>query len=122
MNLQSIAAAAVGAVNPSVLVTIQSSSGYTTADDGKRAPTYTTSTGYAQIQPLQYNDLVQLDGLNIQGVKQKIYVSGHLHGVIRAFNAGGDIVILPDGTKWLVSLVLEAWPTWTTAAITLQSG
>lgn len=74
-----------------------------------------------QVQALQYRDIQMLEGLNIQGVERAIYVSGRVDGVIRPDNKGGDLIIMPDGTVWLVSLVLEYWPTWCKFAVTRQN-
>jgi hypothetical protein len=77
----------------------------------------------AQIQPMTYRDLQQLDGLNIEGLRWKIYMSGQLDGVIRKENKGGDIVQIAAGRhrgEWLVAQVLEQWKDWVCAAVTFQ--
>lgn len=123
MNLHGLVAPAVGAVNPLVTVTIKPSAGYTTAADGSRVPAYGPSiTAQGQLQALQYNDIYQIDGLNLQGVRRKLYLNGNWNGVIRVDQKGGDLVVLPDGTVWLVAFVFEYWPDWCSLAITLQDG
>lgn len=126
MNLHAIVSGAIGAVNPFITVTIQPSTGYTTSADGTRVPSYgTTVTTSAQKQPLQYNDIQQLDSLNIQGSRCKLYVNGSLNGIVRATGEGGSVVTLPDGSIWLVAVVTEDWGTptgWTAALCTLQNG
>jgi hypothetical protein len=85
----------------------------------------TSLTVLAQIQALTTRDLRQMEGLNTQGEMRSIYVSGTLNGVVRVLLKGGDLVIFPDGTVWLVSLVPEPWSTtagFTKAVITLQDG
>ena len=88
-----------------------------------------STTGYAppatvmaQIQALSYNDIIQADNLNIQGVRRKMYIQGEVDGLVRPNNKGGDLVLLPDGSTWLVAMVDEHWPDWTAAIITLQNG
>lgn len=79
----------------------------------------------AQVQALSGHDLRQIEGLNLQGTLRAIYVSGSLQGVVRPLMLGGDLVILPDGTVWLVTVVGEPWMTsafWTKAILTLQNG
>lgn len=121
MNLHQLVSGAIGAVNPFVLATIQSSTGYTTNPDFTRVPTYATFTNVpVQVQALSYDEIKQLDGLNIQGVRRKIYLNGDWSSLVRTAGKGGDLVTLPDGTVWLVALVFEHWPDWTSAAITQQ--
>lgn len=79
----------------------------------------------AQVQPLTYKDLMQLDGLNQGGDRKGLYTNGDLNGVIRVQVKGGDLIDLPDGTRWLVNQQLEGWAVtagWTKVAMTLQNG
>jgi hypothetical protein len=79
----------------------------------------------AQVQPMTFKDLQILDGLNINGEKKAIYINGRIDGVIRVALKGGDLVILPDGTIWLVVQALEDFADtagWTKAAMVLQNG
>ena len=123
MNLHGIVSGAIGTVNPLVPVQIKVSTGYVTADDGTRLPGYAPpATVMAQIQALSYNDIIQADNLNIQGVRRKMYIQGEVDGLVRPNNKGGDLVLLPDGSTWLVAMVDEHWPDWTAAIITLQNG
>jgi hypothetical protein len=97
------------------------SRGHTTADDGTQTPAYAPPVDrWGQVQSLQYNDIMQLAGLNIQGEKRAIYIEGQLDGLVRAENKGGDLITTRDGRVWLVVLVLEHWPDWTKVAVTLQ--
>lgn len=78
----------------------------------------------AQIQPLTKYDLMMLEGVSMNGEKNAIYVNGAVDGIVRVKIKGGDLVITPDGRKWLVVQNLEGWnPTagWTKAAIVLQN-
>jgi hypothetical protein len=122
MNLHSIAAPAVAAINPLTIATLRASTGSTTAPDGKRVPSYAAPVNVAcQVQSLQYNDILQLDALGIQGSKSKIYVNGRWEGIIRPDRRGGDLITMPDGRVYLVTLVLEDWPDWCCVAVTLQT-
>ena len=123
MNIFSIAHAAVSAVNSLVTVSIRASTGYTTNPDGKRVPAYADPVSVkARIEPMQYNDIVMADSLNIQGVRSKIYIFGEIDGVVRAKSKGGDLITLPDNTVWKIAVISEDWTQWTCAIITMQNG
>jgi hypothetical protein len=126
MNLHSIASGAVGAINPLVIATIQQSTGYVDADDGTQVPSYAAPVNVqVQSQPLTFSDLRQLDGLNIQGIKKALYLTGVWRGLVRTAKKGGDLVTMPDGSIWLVVLELENWSDtsgWCKVACTLQNG
>lgn len=109
MNLHAVVAPLISAVNPWLAATIRRSAGYATADDGTQIPAYTTSKVRAQVQALTYDDLRQIDGLNIQGERRAIYLDGSWDGVVRVDGRGGDLITLPDGSVWLVAQVLEDW-------------
>ena len=123
MNLHAIVSGAIAAVNPMIVVGIQRSSGYTKDSSFRQVPQYSASVPTsAQVQPLTYKELEQLDGLNLQGTRKSIYINGAVAGAVRAAEVGGDLVTMPDGSVWLVVLIFEQWPDWCKAAITLQNG
>lgn len=123
MNLHGIVSPIIAAVNPMIVCQVRRSAGSTTSGDGTRAPTYgSPSSITCQLQSLQYRDVAMIDGLNIQGDKQKIYVSGAVAGTVRAGRQGGDLITLPDNTVWLVVVVLEKFPDWCSFGIVLQNG
>ena len=124
MNLHSIVGPCVAAVNPWLTASIQRSTGYTTADDGSRVPTYQTASVKAQVQALTYSDLQQINGLNIQGERRAMYLDGSWDGVVRVDGRGGDLITLPDGSVWLVAQVLEDWSStagWVKVCVTRQN-
>lgn len=85
----------------------------------------TIMTIMAQMQPLSWGDLQQLDGVNLGGAENALYVNGDLNGIVRVRLKGGDLVTLPDGSVWLVKQSLESWSFtagWTKAVIALQDG
>lgn len=131
MDLRGIANQASDVVNPNIIVSVQTSNGYTIGAGQRQVPQYNSAvTGPAQVQALDSSDLKQLDGLNIQGAIRAIYLRGALAGVIRPDSKGGDLVMIPSGIgvppaligNWLVTKVLESWPLWTKAVITKQGG
>jgi hypothetical protein len=124
MNLRGIANGATRAVNPNIAATVSVSAGTITNPDGSRVPKFDQLPFSAQVQALQYNDMVHLDGLNIQGIRRAIYLNGSIDGINRINKKGGDIVTIAKGANagsWLVALVLEQWADWCKVAVTLQA-
>ena len=123
MNLHSIVAPIIAAVNPMISATWQQSDGtYTTSASGQRTPNYTTTGNVQlQVQALSARDLAHLDGLNIQNVTRKVWANGSLQGVNRTTGQGGDLLTF-GGQVWLVTLVFETWSQdgWCSAGLTLQ--
>ena len=126
MNLHSIVSSAIASINPFMNVSVQTSLGSTMQPDGTQAPAYAAPMSVvAQVQPITSTDLRRLEGLNLNGTQKAIYLNGSVDGVERVNLKGGDLITLPDGTVWLVSMILEAWSDtagWTKAAMTLQNG
>lgn len=122
MNLHGIVAPAIGAVNPQVWVSIQVSAGYTTRDDGTQIPVYLRAVRrLAQLQPMSNRDLRQVEGINLQGNPQSIYIQGKVDGLLRVDKKGGDLITTDDGKVWLVVQPLEQWPDWCKVVVTLQN-
>jgi hypothetical protein len=120
IDLRAISNNAIQSINKDVAVSVLKSTGYIIGAGAKQVPSYAAPIpGLAQLQALSGNDLKQLDGLNIQGVKKAIYFKGVLSGIIKPNSLGGDVVHI--GTeKWLIVQVLENWNTWTKAVIVYQ--
>jgi hypothetical protein len=81
-------------------------------------------TVLAQVQPLASGDLRHMDALNLQGSHRAVYVGANIRGVVRFALRGGDLVVLPDGSSWLVNHLMEPFfdtAGWQKAIITLQS-
>jgi len=119
LNLHGIVSGAIGAINPQRAIMVLQSTGYTTADDGTQMPTYRTLNVSGQIQDLSGKDIMRLNGLNIQGVMQKAYLTGNFEGVFRVLGKGGDLLKF-GGRTYLVTVVLERWPDWVCVALTMQ--
>jgi hypothetical protein len=131
MNLHSIVAPVIAAVNPMVPCSVQISNGNVNSADYTPIPSYKPAVIIqGQVQSLTFRDIQQLDGLNLQGTRRAIYLLGDVEGLVRPDNKGGDLITLPDGTIWLVAMVLESWlqnndataPGWVKVAVTLQNG
>lgn len=121
MNLHAIVSGAIGSVNPFVPLTVRVSTGFTVNPNFTKTPTYSDIAIVGQVQALSANELFQLEGLNIQGEKRKVYVNGQYNGVVRVAQKGGDLVTMADGSKWKIVIVFEYWPDWCTFAMTLQN-
>ncbi len=79
----------------------------------------------AQVQPLTGGALRRMDALNLQGSHRSIYFNADVKGIVRVGLKGGDLVILPDQSIWLINQLQEPW--YSTAGlqhavITLQKG
>ncbi len=126
MNLHGIAAPYVGAVNPQIPVSVRFSDGYTKDSSFKQVPAYSAPVPLlGQVQPITTRDLMQLEGINLGGVRWKIYLSGELDAVVRVERKGGDLVTISTGRHqgvWLVVQVIEQFPDWCCAAIAQQDG
>ena len=123
MNLLSIASGAINAANPARPIVWRSSLGDTVSSGNfKPVPSYAAPvTLSGQVQALQYKDLQQLDALNLQGTRRKVYLYGVKDGVVRSLSKGGDLLTDEDDNVWLVAQVLEQWPDWCSVAVTLQN-
>lgn len=80
-------------------------------------------TVQGQVQAMQYKDLMQVDSLNLNGTRRKIYLYGASNGVVRTSLKGGDLITDPNNQVWLVAMVIEQWAIdWASVATTLQNG
>lgn len=130
MNLRGIVNGVTSTVNQNTAAQLLRSTGYGTANSGKRTPTYAEPVdAQVQVQALSAKEVQHLDSLNIQGVLRKVYLYGDWLGVYRPGNQGGDIftfgpTVRADlaNTTWLVVQVLETWADWCSLAVQLQKG
>lgn len=127
MNLHAIVSGAIGVINPPILCVIQISTGYTIQADGTQTPNYQMFIDVpADVQALSYSDLMKIAGLNIQGTRRKIYLTGNFEGLNREAQKGGDLIQMPSlpgfsgPTTWLVAMVSEWWQDWCAVIVTLQ--
>lgn len=121
MNLHAMVAPAIAVVNPTIYGQIKRSTGYTTAADGTRIPTYAVIDNVPmQVQALSNDELRQLEGLNLQGNKEAVYLYGQYAGLVRVNQQGGDLLLF-SGNTWLAVTVLENWPDWTKLAVVMQN-
>lgn len=127
MRLRPLANSVTSVINNNQDINWLQSYGFTTDAAGKRSAGYAPATIIsAQIQPLSGSDLRHMDGLNIQGVMRSVYMYGNIQGVVRADQKGGDMLQFPeipggDQRNWIVTQVMETWPTWCRVIVTLQA-
>lgn len=120
MDLHSIAAGAIGAVNPFVSAQYWKATGATTNPDGSRVATYAAPvTVSIQMQELSFKELQQAQNLNLQGIVRTAYLKGSAYGVNRVAGTGGDKIVF-QGQTWLVVAVPESWPDWCKVMVQLQ--
>ena len=85
----------------------------------------TSLTLLAQAQAMSTRDLRQVEMLNLSGDMKAFYVNGALNGGVRVQLKGGDVLVLPDGSVWLTTIVSEPWAItagWTKLIAVLQTG
>jgi hypothetical protein len=119
MNLHEIVSGAIGTVNPHIPATLKTSTGYVTADDGSRTPTYAQKNGMLQVQGLSERELRQMNGLNIAGILRKVYLDGDWHTMVRDTGDGGDLFVF-DTHTWKIVHVMETWPDWSHVIVAQQ--
>lgn len=109
MNLRALANSLTQMINPNVPITWERSTGYTQDQStGVRSNTVSASKLIGQVQPLTTGDMQLLDGMNLQGVHQAVYLNAQSSAVIRGQLKGDDAFII-RGQIWRVIATPEAW-------------
>lgn len=126
MNLRKIANSATRRINRNIEISWEKSTGYTINEDFEQVPAYATGKVWANVQPVEGDDLKMVEALNIQGTMRKVYLYENAQGVVRVDDKGGDLLIFPEvpnapDRTWLVSHVIETWPHWSSVIVTLQN-
>lgn len=127
LNLHGMVRGVITAVNSDITGTLRRSTGYTTAPNGTRTPTYSDTTGRIQVQALSSTELKHVNDLNIQGVIRKVYLYGDWGGPIRADATGGDLLVFPrvkggPNATWKIVTTFETWTDsgWCAVGVVLQ--
>ena len=123
MNLHGIAAAAIGAINPFIPVSIRVSAGATEDDSGRPIKAYAAPlAAMGQKQPVSGREIERFNQQGIQGVACKMYLNGNYEGMFRVLGKGGDMIDIPgEGQTYFVASVMERWPDWCCVALTMQN-
>ena len=121
MSLHDLVANVICTVNPMMTCQLYASTGNTPVAGGKSVPTFAAATNViAQVQQLTASNLKHLAEMGMSGITRRVWCDTILHGVDRAAGLGGDKLVLPDGTIWLVVAVPEVWPDWCSALLQKQ--
>lgn len=111
MNLHSIASSATSIVTPFIPATILKNTGYTTAGDGTRVPSYECYNVSIQSHAAKGDMIKYLNNVGWQGAFRNVYINGDWQGINVASQTGGDMIKF-SGYEWLIVHVIEAWPEW----------
>lgn len=127
MDLHSMVARGIGAVNPLIqAVYLKSAGAAPTNEDGSQLPIYWAPEPLTvDVQAASGQDLQHVDNLNMQGVYRKIYLRGNAQGIVRTDMKGGDLFYFPQVKggalcRWLVASVPETWSDWSCVIVCLQ--
>ena len=121
MSLHDLVANAICGINPMMTCQWYKNTGATSAADGSVTPTYNAAVPIScQVQQLTDADIKHIQDQNLSGISRKIWSDKILTGIDRAVGLGGDRIILPDGTIYLVVQVIETWPGWCSALLQKQ--
>ena len=120
MDLRSMVNSSVQVINEDIESDYYESTGYTVDESFNQVPSYNGPIPVMlQVQALDKQALKHIDGLNIQGTFRQFYISEIVQGVNRIESKGGDKFIIGCQT-WLVTKVLETWPSWSKVVGVLQ--
>lgn len=126
IDVRGIANRAIQPVNPNIPAIYFRSQGYTTNPAGKQIPAFQPGAGVIiQLQAMRGSDLKHIENYNQQNVYRNVRMWGYTQGLVRTDSRGGDILQFPESPgdvnqTWLVSAVLENWPTWSSLIVCLQ--
>jgi hypothetical protein len=121
VSLHDLVANLIGAINPQMTCQWYKNTGIVTAIGGVVAQSYSPAVPIqCQVQQLTAADIKHMQDLNQSGITRKVWCDQILTGIDRAAGLGGDRLVLPDGTIWLVVQVVEVWHDWCSATICKQ--
>ena len=121
MSLHDLVANAISGINPMMTCQWYKNTGTSSAAGGIVTPTYNTPLAIScQVQQLTAADIKHIQDQNLSGISRKVWCDQILTGIDRAAGLGGDRLILPDGTIYLVVQVIETWPDWCSALLQKQ--
>lgn len=110
MSLHDIVSGVISTINPMMTCQWSQNTGISTAADGSVTPSYNPAVSVScQVQQLTAADIKHMQDTNQSGITRKVWCDQVLTGIDRAAGLGGDQIVLPDGTVWLVVQVFETW-------------
>lgn len=119
LNLHSVSSGALNGLFPMKMAIVRRFSGMTQGADYSRTPTYDEHPEKVRVTALSQKELEHMFDQNVQGILQKVFLSGYWEGVDRRNSKGGDLIVL-DGVTWLVVEVLAAYPKWSAVCVQKQ--
>lgn len=129
LNLHAIAAKAVNLAHPNVRAVLYRNTGQNVMADGSVKPDYAAGANIiAQMQPEGASSMYHANRVGMEEVNRKFYLHSDsepatcVASIVRAFSRGGDMLVLEDGSWWLVDEVLEDFTRsgWACVRATLQ--
>ncbi|QCE32901.1 hypothetical protein FAI41_04450 [Acetobacteraceae bacterium] len=108
-QLFSLASGILGALNPMEEVTLRVFTGQLRNPDYSITPEFKDYPIFADLQSLNSGELLLAQNINQQAETRSAYVKGTFHALNRPLQTGGDLIILKDGSEWLITSILEAW-------------
>lgn len=120
INLHDLAFGVTSAVHGGTPILILLSTGFSIVN-GVQTPSFEVVNAIGDEQPITTGDIRHMDALNIQGVRRAFYITGHVDAIVRVRSRGGDQIVKPDNSMWLVHEVAEQWHTWVKVLTTLQN-
>ena len=121
INVFGIASNALGIANPMQDAILRRCTGSITEDDGAVTTTYEDVPVHIEVQATTGGDLQMLANIDQQADLRTVYMRGAAHGLSRALQTGGDLLIF-EGSEWLITQILEQWGAedWCKLAVTRQ--
>jgi hypothetical protein len=119
LSLHSLASGALNGVFPMKMALVKKCTGVKTNPDYSRVPTYVEYPEKVRVAALSARELEHMYDQNVQGILQKVFLSGFWEGVDRRKSTGGDLIVI-DGVTWLIVEVLAAYPTWSAVCVQKQ--
>jgi hypothetical protein len=121
MSLHDMVANVICTINPMMTCQLYASTGSAPVAGGKSTPTFAAPDNVVvQGQQLTTEDLKHMAEMGMSGITRKVWCDTILHGIDRAAGLGGDKLVLPDSTIWLVVAVPEVWTDWCSALLQKQ--
>lgn len=108
-HLFSAASGMLGTINPMQKVTLRASTGNRRNADYSITPEYQDCTVLAELQTLSSTELAISQNINQQAETITAYLKGTFHALNRPLQTGGDLILLQDGSEWLITSLLEEW-------------
>lgn len=117
INVRSLANIAIQVVNKNIPAVLMANEGYQTDDAGVNTAKFVNYDILVQLQSLSTQDLEHLGVINQQGQFIYGYARGQISALRRPKEKGADKMMFKaygedEKSEWLVTQVIESYPTW----------